>query len=139
MIHNSTTRRGHARLIMTTLLLGAVHSALADTSGATACDVHAAAMVAEMRASATTPMSEQEIALVRETARKSCIAQSGGTPTPAVMAAPAPAASASIAPAPAPAAKAKSDNSFFGTLGAIFSGPTDRKPGNQRLLERSQH
>ena len=49
MIHNPTTRRGHARLIMTTLLLGAVHSALADTSGATACDVHAAAMVAEMR------------------------------------------------------------------------------------------
>ncbi|MCC6707649.1 MAG: hypothetical protein IT492_08820 [Gammaproteobacteria bacterium] len=122
---------------MTTLLLGAVHSALADTSGATACDVHAAAMVAEMRASATTPMSEQEIALVRETARKSCIAQHGGTPTPAGMATPAPAASASVAPAPA--AKAKSDNSFFGTLGAIFSGPTDRKPGNQRLLERSQH
>lgn len=141
MIHNPIKGRGPARFIMTAMLLGATHVTLADAVSATGCDVHAAAMVAEMKASAKMPMSDQEIALVRETARKSCLAQNGGAP--AAAASVAPAASAMPAPTPtqasAPAVKAKSDNSFFGTLGAIFSGPTERKPGNQRLLDRSQH
>ncbi len=141
MIHYTTTRRGCARLIMAAALLLTAHVALAET--ATGCDVHAAAMVAEMKASAKAPMSEQEIALVRETARKSCMAQNGGSPTTTAMPAAAPAVAAaplaSPAPAPAPVAKAKSDDTFFGALGAIFSGPSKRKPGNERLLERSQH
>jgi hypothetical protein len=139
VIHYTTTRRGCARLIMVAALLPATHAVLAET--ATGCDVHAAAMVAEMKASAKAPMSEQEIALVRETARKSCLAQNGGSPTTTAMPAPAPAVAAApvASQAPAPAARAKSDDSFFGALGAIFSGPSKRKPGNERLLERSQH
>ncbi|MBK6659743.1 MAG: hypothetical protein IPG43_17040 [Proteobacteria bacterium] len=124
---------------MAAALLLTAHVALAET--ATGCDVHAAAMVAEMKASAKAPMSEQEIALVRETARKSCMAQNGGSPTTTAMPAAAPAVAAAplASQAPAPAARAKSDDSFFGALGAIFSGPSKRKPGNERLLERSQH
>ena len=141
MISNPIKRRGHARLITTAILLGATQATWADASSTTDCDVHAAAMVAEMKASAKTPMSEQEITLVRDTARKSCLAQRGGAPAASSAVAPAPVVSAAPAPAPAPAtaSKAKADNSFFGTLGAIFSGPTERKPGNQRLLDRSQH
>lgn len=124
---------------MVAALLLTAHVALAET--ATGCDVHAAAMVAEMKASAKAPMSEQEIALVRETARKSCLAQNGGSPTTTAMpaAVPADAAAPLASPASAPVAKAKSDDTFFGALGAIFSGPSKRKPGNERLLERSQH
>lgn len=139
MIHYTTTRRGCARLIMVAALLSAANAVRAET--ATGCDVHAAAMVAEMKASAKAPMSEQEIALVRETARKSCLAQNGRGPTTTAMPAAAPAVAAAPlpSPAPAPVAKAKSDDTFFGALGAIFSGPSKRKPGNERLLERSQH
>ena len=46
------------------------------------CDVHAATMVAEMRASATRTMTADEIKLVRETAFKSCLAQSGAGQPP---------------------------------------------------------
>ena len=133
MNHKSKTVRECAQIITVAVLLAINCSAFADTSAGTNCDVHAAAMVAEMKAGAATPMGEQEIALVRETARKSCLAQHGGNAPAAVVAAPKPATTA------APSAQSKADNSFFGTLGGIFSGPTDRKPGNQRLLDRSQH
>ena len=116
------------------LCLGLCGVASADTN----CDVHAAAMVAEMRASAAKPMSDAEIALVRETARKSCVAQGGGA-APASVAPASAVASAPPQPA-APAAKAaKSDDSFWGALGGFIGGSTDRKPGNVRLLERSGH
>jgi hypothetical protein len=89
-----------------------------------------------MKASAAQPMTEQEVTLVRETARKSCLAQNGGGSNATGVAA---AAVPQAKTAAAPVAQAKPDNSFFGTLGGIFSGPTDRKPGNQRLLDRTQH
>ena len=135
MIHNSRTTRALARLVASGLLCVVMHGAHADAVTATSCDIHAAAMVAEMKASAPAPMSDQEVALVRETARKSCLAQNGGSAQAAVVSAPAPAVKTSAAPI----VQAKPDNSFFGTLGGIFSGPTDRKPGNQRLLDRTQH
>lgn len=134
MIHYSKNIRRCARLVALASLLGATAGAWADA--ATNCDVHAAAMVAEMKASAATPMTDQEISLVRETARKSCLAQNGAAAPAAPMA---PVAATQAPKAAAPATQSKSDNSFLGTLGAIFSGPTDRKPGNQRLLDRTQH
>lgn len=112
MIHNSKTTPRHVQLVTSLCIVVAAQPAFADASVATNCDVHAAA---------ATPMGAQEVSLVRETARKSCLAQYGGSAGTAV------------------AARAKSDNSFFGTLAAVFSGPTERKPGNQRLLDCAQH
>lgn len=132
VIHNSKTNRVLALVVTTGFIIAAAQGAHADAN----CDIHAAAMVAEMKASAAQPMSDQEVTLVRETARKSCLAQSGATTNAPVAAAPAVVATPQLA---APVAQAKPDNSFFGTLGGIFSGPTVRKPGNQRLLDRSQH
>lgn len=137
MIHNPKATRKHVQPITSLLVIVAAQLACADPSVATNCDVHAAAMVAEMKAAAATPMSDQEVSLVRETARKSCLAQYGGSAATVVAAQPA--ATPQINTAAAPAPRAKPDNSFFGTLGTIFSGPTERKPGNQRLLDRSQH
>ena len=137
MIHNSKSTLKHVQLVMSLCLIVAAQLACADASVATNCDVHAAAMVAQMKAAAATPMGAQEVSLVRETARKSCLAQYGGSAGTAV--ADQPTAGPQISTAAAPTSGAKSDNSFFGTLGAIFSGPTERKPGNQRLLDRSQH
>ena len=139
MIHNSKTTLRHVQLGMSLCLIVAAPLAVADPSVATNCDVHAAAMVAEMKAAATTPMGAQEVSLVRETARKSCLTQHGASVGTAVAAQPTLIAAPQATTPAAPAARAKSDNSVFGTLGAIFSGPTTRKPGNQRLLDRSQH
>ena len=139
MIHKSKTCRKYAQLVMSLCSMVAAQLVCADTSVATNCDVHAAAMVAEMKAAAATPMSEQEVSLVRDTARKSCLAQYGASAGTAVAAQPTAVVAPQATTAVAPAARAKSDNSFFGTLGAILSGPTERKPGNQRLLDRSQH
>ena len=118
------------------LALVAMQAEVADADTRKSCEVHAVVMVAEMKASAATPMNDEQVALVRATALKSCLVQSGTSPASAVAAAPAVVAQVS---APATAAQAKPDNSFFGTLGQIFSGPVVRKPGNERLLERSQH
>jgi hypothetical protein len=141
-MHNSRKIFRPALWVAIGLTIVVSGNASAETQVSRGCEVHAVAMVAEMKASATRPMSDQEVALVRETAMKSCAAQAGATTntittTPAAVvvapaAPPTPATVAAVAPATA-------DNSFFGTLGAIFSGPTTRKPGNQRLLERSQH
>lgn len=139
MIHKSKTCRKYAQLVMSLCSMVAAQLVWADTSVATNCDVHAAAMVAEMKAAAATPMSEQEVTLVRDTARKSCLAQYGASAGTAVAAQPTAVVAPQATTAVAPAARAKPDNSFFGTLGAILSGPTERKPGNQRLLDRSQH
>ena len=127
MIHNSKTTLRHVQLVTSLCLIVAAQPAFADASVATNCDVHAAA----------TPMGAQEVSLVRETARKSCLAQYGGSAGTAVAAQPT--AAPQVSTPVAATARAKPDNSFFGTLGAIFSGPTERKPGNQRLLDRSQH
>lgn len=119
-----------------TLCLALGPALLAQAAADTNCDVHAAAMVAEMRASAAKPMSDADIALVRETARKSCLAQSGATADAATSAPATVAAATRPATAAAPAA-AKSDTSFWGALNGFIGGPTTRKPGNKRLLERS--
>lgn len=137
MIHNSKTTLRHVQLVTSLCLIVAAQPAFADASVATNCDVHAAAMVAEMKAAAATPMGAQEVSLVRETARKSCLAQYGGSAGTAVAAQPT--AAPQVSTPVAATARAKPDNSFFGTLGAVFSGPTERKPGNQRLLDRAQH
>ena len=120
------------------LALVAMQAAVADADTRKSCEVHAVVMVAEMKASAATPMNDDQVALVRATALKSCLVQSGAGTSPASAVAAAPAVVAQVS-APATAAQAKPDNSFFGTLGQIFSGPVVRKPGNERLLERSQH
>lgn len=139
MIHNSKIGRKRVQLVTSLCISVAAPLACADPSVITNCDVHAAAMVAEMQAAAATPMGEQEVILVRETARKSCLAQYGGSGGATVAAQPSTVAAPQATTVAAPAARAKPDNSFFGTVGAIFSGPTERKPGNQRLLDRSQH
>lgn len=138
-MQNSRTNRRPALWAALGLAIVVNGSAAADPSLSKRCDVHAVAMVAEMKAAADHPMNDQEMALVRETAMKSCLAQSGADTnpsmtTPAAVVAPpsAPATVAAVAPATA-------DTSFMGTLGALFSAPTTRKPGNQRLLDRSQH
>ena len=101
------------------------------------CAVHAAAMVAEMKASSASPLSEQELGLVRQTALKSCLAQAKRA-VPA--ASPAQAAALSTAPAPAPApAPATRDTSFWGTLKPILGGDSTRKAGNERLFRRGRY
>lgn len=139
MTHNSIINCRPAVWVTIILTMVVTASATAETSSSKQCDVHAVAMVAEMKATTTHPMSEQEVALVRETAMKSCLAQLGAnpnsvtsTPSAVVAAGPAP---ASVVAVTAPT----SDSSFFGTLGALLGGSSPRKPGNQRLLERSQH
>lgn len=138
-MHNSKTSLRHVQIVTRLCRIVAAQPAFAEASVATHCDVHAAAMVAEMKAAAATPMGAQQVSLVRETARKSCLAQYGGSAGTAVAAQPTPIAAPQATTTAAPAARAKPDNSFFGTLGAVFSGPTERKPGNQRLLDRAQH
>ena len=139
VIHNSSTKYWPVLCVAMGLTIAAPRGAVAATASGKSCAVHAAVMVAEMKASAAQPMSDQEIALVRETAMKSCLAQTSGNPNTDMTTQPAaltlPQATAAVAAAP----HTKTDTSFFGTLGAILSGPTTRKPGNQRLLDRSQH
>ena len=124
-----------ARVLLVGSLMGAVGVTVnaADSEGARdkSCEAHAVAMVAEMRASAPKPMSADEINLVRATAYKSCLAQ----------AAPAPVAGpviASSAPAPRPAAVApKSGDGLGGALQSFLGTDVARKPGNERLEQRS--
>lgn len=138
VIVNARKRRMRAMGVTMGLALVAMQAAVADADTRKSCEVHAVVMVAEMKASAATPMNDEQVALVRATALKSCLVQSGAGTSPASAVAAAPAVVAQVS-APATAAQAKPDNSFFGTLGQIFSGPVVRKPGNERLLERSQH
>ena len=136
VIHNSRTKYWPVLCVAMGLTIAAPRGAVAATASGKSCAVHAAVMVAEMKASAAQPMSDQEIALVRETAMKSCLTQSGGNANTDMTTQPA----ALVTPqATAAVPHTKTDTSFFGTLGAILSGPTTRKPGNQRLLDRSQH
>ena len=139
VMHNSRTIFWPALCVVIGVCVAATGAAVAETQSNKRCEIHAVAMVAEMKASAAKPMSDPEVALVRETAMKSCLAQAGGNANTNMTAQPAavalPQATAAVAVVP----QTKTDTSFFGTLGAILSGPTTRKPGNQRLLDRSQH
>ena len=121
------------------LCVAATGAAVAETQSNKRCEIHAVAMVAEMKASAAQPMSDQEVVLVRETAMKSCLAQASGNPNTVMATQPAAVTLPQATAAGAAVPLTKTDTSFFGTLGAILSGPTTRKPGNQRLLDRSQH
>lgn len=136
VIDNARTNSWSALCMVMALVAAVPGAATAETQSSKGCEIHAVAMVAEMKASAAKPMSDQEVSLVRETAIKSCLAQAGGNATSVVSTQP---AAATLPQATTAVPQAQTDTSFFGTLGAIFSGPTTRKPGNQRLLDRSQH
>ena len=135
VIDNSRTNSWLALCTGIALLVAAPGGAVAETQSTKNCEIHAIAMVAEMKAGASKPMSEEEVSLVRATAIKSCLAQSSGNAH--TVASPQPAATLPRSTVAAP--QAKTDTSFFGTLGAIFNVPSTRKPGNDRLLDRSQH
>ena len=117
----------------------AVCAAAATDEQAKHCEIHAATMVAEMRASAAKAMSADEITLVRQTAYKSCLAQTVQA-QPAVAATPATGqgvqAAAPAATAPARAAK-REDDTFWGSLHSFLGTEPSSKAGNVRLRERS--
>lgn len=103
-----------------------------------ACDAHAAAMVAEMQAASTAPLSDHERALVRRIARKSCLTQSGDASAEVVEAAatagtaePEPQAVAKQAPAP--------DRGFLGAFEPLLKGGTQRNEGHKRLRRRGRY
>lgn len=133
---NSRNNYWPALCAVIALLVAGQGAAVADTQSSKNCEIHTIAMVAEMKAGAAKPMSEEEVSLVRATVMKSCLAQASGNAN--IVANPQPAAAA-LPRSTAAAPQAKTDTSFFGTLGAIFNVPITRKPGNERLLERSQH
>ncbi len=136
MTGNSRTNDWSVLCVAVALLVVASGDAVAETQSSKNCEIHAIAMVAEMKAGAAKPMSDEEVSLVRATAIKSCLAQA--TDSTNTVANPQPAAAA-LPRSTTAAPQAKTDTSFFGTLGAIFNVPNTRKPGNERLLERSQH
>lgn len=102
-----------------------------------ACDIHAAAMVAEMKASSTEPLSATEIALVRRTAFKSCVAQPGAE---AVDAAPAPVPAPTheaAAAASAAGTGGEPDKSLWSSFERLLKQDVKNTPGAQRLRRRS--
>jgi len=112
---------------LTSLLMAALVAlpAMATDSndGSRLCDAHAAAMVAEMKAAADAPMSDVEIALVRRTAHKSCLAQAQ---VPAV------------APAvPAAAAAASGKRGTWDSLLRLLDQDSEKSDGHKRLRRRS--
>ncbi len=126
--HASSSTLRFALLLCAVPLYCAAESA-ADPADR-ACDIHAAAMVAEMKASSSTVLSAAEIALVRRTAYKSCIARAE------------PIAAAPIAaPAAAPSVSASDDttpdNSLWGSFERLLKQPVERSPGHERLRKRS--
>lgn len=114
------------------------------------CEAHAAAMVAEMQASRTEPLSEAEIALIRETALKSCRvargdvgeAQDDGTAgdraAPSGEAEqPGTSAGGEAAAAGEPAAEKKEEKKgFWSGLAEKMKTPYHEKEGNERLKKR---
>ncbi len=133
---NSRMSGWFAMTVMIGLSVTAPGKAVADAQSNKSCEIHAIAMVAEMKAGAAQPMSDQEVSLVRATAIKSCLAQAGSGANTVETTLP---AAAKLSQSTVVTPQAKTDTSFFGTLGAIFAGPKTRKAGNERLLERSGH
>jgi len=129
--------------IATLLLMFAAVAAAED------CDAHAAAMVAEMQASRTTPLSDSAIALIRETALKSCKATSGdsektkgeavdgeqsGAPGGEAVQ---PEASAEGEAAAGKAAPENEKAGFWNRLAEKMKTPHAKKEGQDRLKSRS--
>jgi hypothetical protein len=124
-------------------------SLFAAVAAAEDCDAHAAAMVAEMQASRTTPLSDSAIALIRETALKSCkatSAESGKTKSEAVegeqSGAPGseavqPEAAAEGEAAAGKAAPEKEKDGFWKRLAEKMATPHAKKEGQDRLKSRS--
>lgn len=125
------------RVLCIALLLGATplacNAEAANVSAERACDVHAAAMVAEMKASSSTALSAAEIALVRRTAFKSCITRGEPTTESAVPVDDATVASSDDS---APDASAP-DSSLWGSFERLLKQPVERTPGHDRLRKRS--
>jgi len=109
-------------------------------------------MVAEMQATRREPLSESEIALIRETALKSCMAKKGDAARPDAAAvngaapdtagdetapAPAPAGAAAAAgEAPAAAQPEKDEGGFWNGVAERMKTPYQSKEGNERLKRR---
>lgn len=104
----------------------------ADIEVERACDVHAAAMVAEMKAGSSTVLSASELALVRRTAFKSCLARADTTTAPAATP-----DSASTQSAVAASEDSKPDESLWGSFERLLKTPVERTPGHERLRRRS--
>jgi hypothetical protein len=133
---NFRTIRCAVLSMLSAVLLTAPNGASAEVQANKSCEIHAIAMVAEMKAGAAKPMSEEELSLVRATAIKSCLAQSSGNSNTVATTQP---AAAVLPQSTVTTPQTKSDTSFFGTLGAIFNVPSTRKPGNERLLDRGRN
>ena len=123
--------------LVASAMVGA-HAAEVDSAHAKSCEIHAVAMVAEMKAAATRPMTADEIKLVRETGFKSCLAQTAPAAAAATStAATIPAVAATALPAPAAAPPRQQDSGFWGALQSFLGSDSKRKPGNDRLEQRS--
>jgi hypothetical protein len=101
------------------------------------CEVHAAAMVAEMQAQSDSPLQPEERALVRRTALKSCLAQN--SPARPVNEGVEEAPRRTEVSAPSNKAKATGDVGFWGALDPILKGSTERSKGHERLRRRGRY
>jgi hypothetical protein len=121
----------------------------ADDAVERECSLHAAVIVAEMKAGSARILAATELELVRETARKSCLRQHGA----AAAAAPKASMAKPAAPAPRDAAPAQSlakvraasaaqprgqKQSFWDSLAPFLNAEPARKAGNARLRRRGQ-
>jgi hypothetical protein len=88
-----------------------------------ACEVHAAAMVAEMQAASKAPLSTEERALVRTTATKSCLTQAAEPAAPVVP----------------EKAKTKAHEGSWSVFDPLLEGGTERSPGHERLRRRGRY
>jgi hypothetical protein len=118
------------------LWLGSIELALAEPKPDPdqPCAAHAATMVAEMEATSTTPLSVDERELVRRTALKSCLAQTG-TATGAAEPQPATATTGDVASKTAVAST--TSGGFWGFLSGLRE-PRERTAGHKRLQQRSR-
>ena len=101
------------------------------------CEVHAAAMVAEMQAQSDSPLQPEERALVRRTAFKSCLVQN--SPAQPVTEAVTEVARRTDTPTPSDKVETPRDDGFWAALKPILNGSTERSKGHDRLRRRGRY
>ena len=101
------------------------------------CEVHAAAMVAEMQAQSESPLQSKERALVRRTALKSCLVQNA--PAQPVTEAVSQAARQVKPSASSGTVETSRNDGFWSALGSILNGSTERSKGHDRLRRRGRY
>lgn len=101
------------------------------------CEIHAAAMVAEMQAQSDSPLQSEERALVRQTALKSCLVQN--LPAQPVTEAVGELAWQTETSAPSGMVESAGDEGFWGALESILNGSTERSKGHDRLRRRGRY